>query len=239
MAARAIVIERLPDEWVTWNLEAEQEIRAPVTFGDWTNHEPLEANKQSRNLQQGTNEFLSVLPALADRSFVTRPATPLKILPGEKARLYVSTPLWFQARTQKNSCLILDVPFWRPSDSWFGSSTINGEICYAKYTDARIQLNALERAPHRAITPICVFNQHDDVLTIDRFNVPVPLLGMFIDDSYQLWTEVVNIIRGEDNAELEISKEPPVEAGNSVRVSEPRIPSEKRTFIRRISSLFL
>ncbi|TCS42524.1 hypothetical protein BCF53_103185 [Reinekea marinisedimentorum] len=240
IGARAIVISRLEGEWVTWNLEAEQENRSPVVMGDWHDPELLDIRKQSRNLQHGTTEHLSVLPALADRSFVTRPATPLKILPGERARLYVSTPLWFQARTLKNDSLILDVPFWRPSDSWFGSSTISGEICYAKYTDARLQLNALERAPYRAITPICVSNQHSEVLVIDRFNVPVPLLGLFSDESHHLWTEVVNIIRGEDDdAELEISKEAPIEAGKSIRVSEPRVLSEKRTFIRRISSLFL
>lgn len=240
LGERAIVIERLAGEWQIWNVETKEENNEKLSHGDWTSDSDLDNAFLSRHLQQHTSEQINILPALADRPVVARPSSPLRVLPGEHIRLYVSVPLWFQVSTLPSKATLLDIPFWRPSDSWFGPSTREGEICYAKYTDARLQLDALIQRPHRAITPISVTNKHKDALVIERLSVPVPLLALYSDADEKLWTEPVMVTRGadDDKAELDLSKASPPEAKDAIKVNEPRVIAEQGTLVRSISSLF-
>lgn len=245
MGERQIVIQRLKREWNTWHQETAEESKDPGSHAKWTVSEiPNTAlpdnGSLGRHLQTSTSERIRILPALADRSIVTRPNVPLRLLSGEQARIYVSTPVWFQAITLPDESCFLDIPFWRPSDSWFGPSTMEGELCYAKYTDARSQLERLEQRPHRAITPVQVHNKQKGVLLIERLNVPVPLLSLYNDANRGLWTDTITVIReaGGDAAELRLEKQAPAEVEAAQLVTEARVASEKRTLIRSIGSLF-
>ena len=237
---RKIIMQRLACEWNTWNIETENESIELPLYGEYSPIEPLDDEHLDRHLQTNTDENIKVLPALADRSVVTRPNVPLRLLGGEKTRLYVSTPLWFKALTLPNESTLIDVPFWRPSDSWFGPSTREGEMCYAKFTDARLQLNRLEQRSHRAITPVVIHNKHKEPLLIERLNLPVPLLSLYQHMDKGLWTEAVNVTREEDDdkVELILEKQAPSEVHNAIKVTGPRIDSEKHTFIRSLGSLF-
>ena len=177
---------------------------------------------------------------MADRSVVARPNVPLRLLGGEKTRIYVSTPLWFRALTLPSESSLIDVPFWRPSDSWFGPSTREGEMCYAKYTEARMLRELLEQRPHRAITPLSIHNKQTDPLLIERLNLPVPLLSLYHHRDRGLWTEAVNVVREEDDdkVELILDKQAPSEVHDAILVTGPRIDSERRTLIRSLGSLF-
>jgi len=240
VGGRAIILRRLANEWNSWNIEAEEELDEPIQCKDNCTVEYDEQLIHGRFLQQNTSDSIRVLPLLADRSIVARPATPLTLLPGQRSRLYVSTPIWFQAKSLPSEALLLDIPFWRPSDSWFGSSTREGQIVYAKYTSARIQLDKLERKSHRAITPITVINIHKEALVIERINVPVTLLHLYSDSTQQLWTTSIEVKREEDNGnvELTLEKQAPPEANIAQLVNSPREASEGNRLIRSISSLF-
>jgi hypothetical protein len=237
---RKIIIQRLANEWNTWNIEAEIENQDKLLYGELTSDEDLDTELFGRHLQTATQDKIRITPALADRSIVTRPNVPLRLLGGEQTRIYVSTPLWFKALTLPHESTIIDIPFWRPSDSWFGPSTREGEMCYAKYTDARLQLERLEQRPHRAITPVLIHNKQKEPLLIERLNVPVPLLSLYQHADKGLWTEAVNVVREEDDNRIELSleKEAPSEVNNAFLITGPRIPSEKRTLIRSLGSLF-
>lgn len=237
---RKLVIQRLPGEWNTWNIDTGAETRDAIDHGESTNQEPLGDEFLDRHLQTATMENIRVLPALADRSIVTRPNVPLRLLGGEQTRIYVSTPLWFRVVTLPNESDLLDIPFWRPSDSWFGPSTREGEMCYAKYTEARMQLDLLEQRPLRAVTPVCINNKQKQALLIERLNVPVPLLSLYHHPQRGLWTEAVNVTReaDDDTAELVLAKQAPPEVPNAHLVAGPRIASEKHTLIRSLGSLF-
>lgn len=237
---RAIMLKRLKNEWNSWNLETLNENDDEIFVSEANEPDLIKEAKFGRYLQQNTSEIIQVLPLLADRSIVARPDTPLTLLAGEKSRLYVSTPVWFTATLLPKGENLLDLPFWRPSDSWFGPSTQVGQICYAKYTAARIQLDNLERRPHRAITPITVINNHDKPLTIERINVPVTLLHLYSDENQQLWTTgiSVHIERHSDNVELHLDKHAPIEALSSILINGPRVNTEQSILIRSISSLF-
>ncbi|MEH6596733.1 MAG: hypothetical protein V7736_14435 [Colwellia polaris] len=240
LGERSIVLQRFENEWNSWNLESDIENDETMFFGELAENCCFEQAKFGRYLQQNTSEKVQVLPLLADRSVVARPDTPLTLLAGEKARLYVSTPVWFSAKLLPKGEKLLDLPFWRPSDSWFGPSTRVGQICYAKYTAARIQLANIDKRAHRAITPITVINNHSESLTIERINVPVTLLHLYADEENQLWTTGISVHRGShvDNVELHLDKHAPIEAVSSVLVSSPRVASDKSILIRSISSLF-
>lgn len=237
---RQLVIQRLPCEWNTWNIDTETENGENLLHGEYANGEQFEEEFLDRHLQTATLENICVKPALADRPIVTRPNVPLRLLGGEKSRIYVSTPLWFRAMTMPKESTLLDVPFWRPSDSWFGPSTREGEICYAKYTEARMQLELLEQRYHRAITPLLIHNKQKDPLLIERLSLPVPFLSLYQHEGKGLWTEAVNIIREEDEDRIKVvlEKQAPSEVQNAQIVSGPRIASEKNTLIRSLSSLF-
>lgn len=240
---RHIVIERQACEWNTWNINTETENRDIIHCGECYQQTPallLEDQNLGRHLQTTTEEKIRIMPALADRSIVTRPHTPLRLLGGEKTKIYVSTPLWFTATTLPSESVLLDVPFWRPSDSWFGSSTREGEICYAKYTDARMRLEMLEQRPHRAVTPVFIHNKQKQPLLIERLNVPVPLLSLYHHSERGLWTETVNMRREDDDDKvtLVLEKQAPAEVPGADLLVGPRVSSEKHTLIRSLSSLF-
>jgi hypothetical protein len=240
LAERRIVVQRTATEWNTWNVEAdEQLLLPPVAVTPYKIQNLPDKVVVERYLFRQTGKGLLVKPALADRPVITRPINTLTIMPGEAIRLYISTPLWMQLLTLPGKTCFLDVPFWRPSDSWFGPSTIEGELCYSKHTDARVQLETIEKRPHRAITPVNVLNKSSDPLIIDRINLPVPMLSLFAaDDSF--WTEAINVNRSadDDTADLHLEKRAPKEAGNTIKVAQPREAVSKRHLIRALSSLF-
>lgn len=237
---RTIIIQRLANEWNTWNIETETENQDPLLYGESIDPQPLDDELPDRHLQTATQENIQIMPALADRPIVTRPNVPLRLLGGEQTRIYVSTPLWFKALTLPGESSLMDVPFWRPSDSWFGPSTREGEMCYAKYTDARLQLDKLEQRPHRIITPLLIHNKQKSPLVIERLNVPVPLLSLYHHADRGLWTEAVNVTRETDDGSIELTREKqaPPEVQSAKLIAEPRIASEKHTLIRSLGSLF-
>ena len=126
---RAIILKRLENEWNSWNLETPNENNDAIIVDDIEQYSALDEAKFGRYLQQYTADKVQVLPLLADRSVVARPDTPLTLLAGEKSRLYVSTPIWFSAQLLPKGERLLDLPFWRPSDSWFFNTGRANLLC--------------------------------------------------------------------------------------------------------------
>lgn len=237
---RMIAVMRSKDEFSIWNIETDAEISAALTVSDTVETGALDNRYLTRNLYNNTPTTITVKPRLADRSVVARPAASLRVLPSKEGRILISTPLWFSAETMNDKETLVDIPFWRPSDSWFGPSNREGEMCYAKYTDARLQHDALEHRPHRAITPITIINRSRKALVIERINVPVPLLNLYNDNAQRLWSQSLTIVRETDKATVEVrlDKTSPPEIGETIEVSPPRVVSEKQTLIRSLASLF-
>jgi len=238
LGERTWVVERQANEWLTWNIETSELNDRPMHFQSGESDRPAPEQAVSRHLESDTRSEITALPALADRPMVVQPASEIRVLPNERLRLFVSTPLWFKLVTPVKENVLLDTPFLRPSDSWFGPNTTRGEICYAKHTDAR--LTPSDARGDRAVTPINVVNKSAQVLVLNRLNVPVPLLNLHATRDGRLWTESVTITRAEreESAELVLEKQLPAEAGALALVSPARQKEEHRTFIRSLSSLF-
>lgn len=245
LEARTIAIRRELSEWKVWNRHQAEESSIPYIHKRQSLPEDEPDDRYSpdvsliRLIQAPSHTELLVLPALADRFMVVSPSATLHLLPGEQATLFVSTPLWFSVRSSAQQTPILDLPFWRPSDSWFGPSTREGEIGYAKYTDARLDLTLLEQRQHRAVTPVRVVNKAQDVLTFERINIPVPLLTLYSGADAQLWTNQLTLTRNDDkDIEVDIAQTAPFDHLDPTPINTPRLPSERRTLMRNLSSLF-
>ena len=240
IADRKIAIQRLAQEWLVWNEETETESDATIGIKNLKTNSTLSEHPFSRHLFSQTLDEIDVSLSLADRPIVARPASKLNIPPGQQVKLYVSTPLWFVAKQKGSEYPIVDIPFWRPSDSWFGISTMIGELCYAKYTDARVDLANLKKRQHRAITPVIINNEHNEPLSIERINLPAPVLGLYVDKQNQFWSDQVEITHHSDTekAGLKINKYPPKYLQDEMEViSRARISSSDNHFIRSIKSL--
>lgn len=162
-------------------------------------------------------------PRLADRDVVVRPADPLTIPAGQTILMYVSTPLWFSAATEEPRHILFEAPFFRPSDTWFGPSTVEGELCYASRTTGRLDLGELPVRPHRAITPVQIRNRTKETLPLERLKLPVGILPLLAGPR-GLWTPQIVLIsnEGADRADIVVQPGAPSEAGSVVPVAEPR-----------------
>ncbi|MDZ7706377.1 MAG: hypothetical protein U5J97_00530 [Trueperaceae bacterium] len=166
---------------------------------------------------------LALEPRLADRDVVVRPADPLTIPAGQTTLLYVSTPLWFSAATVDPRHTLFEAPFFRPSDTWFGPSTVEGELCYASRTTGRLDLSELPVRPHRAITPVRIRNRAKEPLPLERLKLPVGILPLLAGPR-GLWTPqiVLTNSEGADRADIVVQPGAPSEAGSVVAIAQPR-----------------
>jgi len=202
---------------------------------------PETLKNNSRYIFRKTKGLLSVLPLTADRPVIARPHTPFNLTAGEEAVLYVSTPLWIQLAVGSSPIKVLEsIAINQPSDTWFGPSTLEGELCYATKTHCKLNLADISHRPHRVLTPVFVRNQADTTLAIERLNIPAPLLAIFSADDGKLWTPGVTLTREKDGdmAKLKIDKKPPKEARNCRLVSKPRSDADSTIFIRAFNTVF-
>lgn len=184
---------------------------------------------------------VALRPALADRPIVTRPAEPFALLPGESVEVFVSSPVWVVVTLGARSVPALEVPSQRPTDTWFGPSTREGELCYATRTTCRLERDELPVRPHRATTPVTLRNRAATVLRVDRISMPVEHLSLHADAGARLFTEPITLERREDGvglAELEVGTFARDGAEAPVRVAPPREPRPQGRLVRVFSHLF-
>jgi len=226
-------------EWVfAWQSTADPlddtlEIQIPSA----TEPDPAELTFH-RYVRRFEKAALKLLPRLADRAFVVRPELPLFLPAGEDAVLYVSTPIWvagFLAEDSRKG--FFEYPSFRASDTWFGRDTCEGELCYASRTHARTDLGAINKRPHRAVTPIHISNQGTDALPIEKLRVPLRALSLYHDDDGRLWTDTVSLLRKEGgvSAAMTVSEPGGHRTVGQTLLAEPRSPVESGTIIAAFS----
>lgn len=181
---------------------------------------------------------VALRPALADRPVVVRPDMPFTLLPHEETRLFLTTPVWVQVHADGER-LLLDVPAYRPSDTWLGPNTREGVLGYAGRTLARLSMDGLQIRPARAATVVRLRNDGADSMRVDRFSLPVPHLPLFADAEHRLWTPHVTVERRADGAlaGFDVGREPPPEAGDTVEVAAPRARADRNFLFRAFSAL--
>jgi hypothetical protein len=185
----------------------------------------------------GAKSDLSFTPTLADRPVVAKLPRTLHILPGEDVHLFLLTPLWIRLETADPNRTLLEIPAYRPSDTWFGPASNLGELCYASATPAYLDLRDVPLRLHCATTAVYVRNSSTDNLKLDRVSIPVPRLSLFFSSRTGFWTDRISIDSA--TAEMKLEKQPPQEASPTQFVSGPRITSaEPISAIRSFNAFF-
>ncbi len=219
-----INVRRTNEEcWLDYRYPQEQHIQP---LGD--------AQQSLRILLNHGDRPIHVTPQLADRPVVARPMVPTEVPPKERATLFISAVLW--ARVGIGEQLLAELPTLRLSDTWFGATTMSGELCYASQTRALLRLDNVPYSAFRAIIPVTIDNQGEDNVKLERINVPVPHLTLYCDGE-KFWTSALTILRETNlaTAKLRIDATPPP---HSIIAAAPRRPIRGGVFDRAVDLLF-
>lgn len=237
-----LIVRFLEGEWRIGNHRANNFVDTDTIWEIRnTDQLPETLENNSRYVFSKSEKKLTVSPQLADRAIISRPHMPFNLTAGEKITLYVSSPLWIRLALGKEPETVLEeIAIQRPSDTWFGPSTMSGELGYASTTHCRIRLSELPQRAHRAITPVCIHNQADTTLTVERLKIPVPLLSVYASTDGQLWTPKVTLTRDEDGdiAKLKIDNKAPSDATLPQLLSTPRNTTDTSVLIRAFNAVF-
>ncbi len=180
-------------------------------------------------------------PTLADRPVVSRPVAPLHVPSGESVTVFVSSPLWVRISVGSGEAVreLLELPLTVLSDTWFGPSSMVGQLCYAARTRARMHLDEVAPRPHRAVTPVEIRNESARKLLLERLSLPVPHLGLYREANGAFWTESLAIVRRDERVPeaVEIGEGPPGEASEARFLRPPREPSRRGNLLASFSLL--
>lgn len=224
---------RLEHEWQlahTWSDDAFDERfeiqRDGVEFPD-------ELERRRYLLDEGSG-LLELTPRVADRPVVTRPEQPLIIPAGASARLFVASAVFIEISV--GGRLLTELPSWRMPSTWFGENTLEGALCYA--TRSRAKLEPSARGP-RVTTSIDLRNVHAAPLRVERIGLPLPQMGVFADAEGRLWTEATRIAYDPAVvAPAEIASAPPKLAGKTQLLSKPRQDRQQNVLARALTAAF-
>lgn len=193
-----------------------------------------------RFIRPVAGDTVTFLPALARLPTVIRPYEPLTIPPQGECTIYVGTLVWMRVcvGTERNE--LTELPLAAQSMTWVGRNTMEGEVCYAAPTHARLMLEAVPKRPWRAISPVLIRNHRRTPLLLERFSLPTPLLGIYRNTQGQLWTSLTTVTcETELNAaRLKVDSTVPVAAGEAELLSAPREKAERGGLIRTVDRMF-
>lgn len=242
IGALSLIIHRLNNEWqIAFEHLDDCEKNNNICTSLDTDLLPESLKNNSRYVLSDTSGILNITPLLADRQIISRPVTPFNLAAGEEVTLYISSSIWLEisiGETPKKT--LMSIPVQRLSDTWFGSSTLEGELCYASNTHCRMNLDELPYRAHRAITPVLICNQANTTLVIERINLPAPFLNLFNDRDNQLWTPKVTLVREKDGdmASLKIETNAPDEANEAIKIGTPHKKMNNGALFRAFNAVF-
>lgn len=241
-------VERRPSDWRVWHESGADAYAVVAERVRAVTDDAPEGAPTLRFSFAETPDTLHVRPRLADRPVVVRPETPLVVPPGETVTLHASTPVWMAIkfevqRTRRGRApatdlaVVAELPTARPTDTWFGPNTLEGELCYAVRTAARTEVADLPLRPHRAVTAVIVENRAATALDLVRIAVPMPFLALHVAPDGRLWTDGVRFVR-EPDEDTTVEAQPRAPTGGEL-LAEPRAtPTLGQTLSRTVSRLF-
>lgn len=238
---------RGPNEWRLMHRQSDDPmengtaVRVPIPEHEWRSivDPDIPDEEIARFSFRRTDSHLALHPTLADRPVVARPENAIHIPSGEEVTLYVSTSIWIRIELGREGKAVHEIPSYRPSDTWFGPSTREGELCYATRTTGRIRLDDLPIRPHRAVTPLLIRNQASDMLLLERVQIPAQHLALYHASDHVLWTQGITLHRteGSEGAAVRINPGAPRNVSEAKRLSEPRQTPKKNLVMSTFQAL--
>lgn len=184
-------------------------------------------------------DALELMPMQPDRPVVSRPAAPLYVPAGDAVTLYLETPVWLCLRLPDGARELLEVPSVRLSDTWFGPTTLSGELAYASRLVAGTD-PAAPLAAHVARSALTYRNRTRAQLAVQRIAVPAPALGIYAGIDGRLWSEALTVEQraGDELALASVGSGAPMQAGAAVPLSRARArPAQGSFALRAVAAL--
>ncbi len=234
----SLVLGHGEDEWAL-KLESSEESAGNVDNTVLTVSKDLPEEADERFVHAGDSDQVVLSPRLADRPVVIRPRQPVFLLGGQQITLYLSTPVWLRVEVSDPPVLLKEFPVMGLSDTWFGPSTREGELCYAGRTQARHKLAELPQRPHRAITPMTIHNESGKPVPLEKISLPVPMLSLYGADDGSLWTQRVTLTLEEqsDQARVKVDSSLPEVQRKLDRLAGPRFEDGRSGMTRALHLL--
>lgn len=231
-------VERTDTAWVLASEREHEPLDERASHEPAWSEPPPDKADRIRCAVGSAGSSLVLSPALADRPIVVKPEQPFMILAGDEAVFYVGSPLWLRIQAGAPLRTLLEGPSLRLSDTWFGSSTREGELCYAAKTRARMALSEIPRSTVRALTRVHMHNRGAETLHFTRLKIPIKQLSLFVAADGRHWTPGLSVDcdAGGDEVEVRVEDAAPAEAGVVRRVAEPR-ESSAGVFRRTLAAL--
>lgn len=225
-----------------WKIAYEREEDPLINLSRHESEKELSDWQDKKNIVrlglQKESTGLLLKPQLADRPVVIHAEHPITLLPGYKLTIYMSTPLWLEIKFLPQEETMMELPIYRPSDTWFGPNTRLGEICYASRTFCRLNLEELPLRPHRAVTALHLHNRRDKKLLVEKISLPTPYLSLFVSQAGQLWTESLEVQQEkEENAPVKILSGPPKGINIAQKLTEARKKKQKNLALQMLGGI--
>lgn len=227
-------ITRMNHEWrlhYQWNDRGNEGCFSLSQTDDYSEQEESEMVQERVAMERMSNQF-RLTPELADRAVIVRPYSPLTIPANNRITLYVSVPLWLCVHFSET--VQFSLPVQQLSESWMGSMTGDGELCYGSYSHARLDEKLLLKRPYRALTPVTMYNQGNKDSRLERLSIPAPYLSLF-QGKDQLITEPLKISMDSERHRgvVEIGS-----TNGEERISPPRRTADKGVLVSTWENLF-
>ena len=221
-----LAVGRTQHEWVINTAASSDPFdeRASFRYLEQPLPDPAEGVKQLRCAVGGRGNTMQLAPSLADRPVVVRAEQPFTLLPDDETSFFVGSPVWVRLRVGSPARELTELPSLRPSDTWFGPNTREGELCYASRTRARASLEQAPVRPARALTRIRLRNGASDPIVFERLKIPVGHLSLYRAADGRLWTNGLSVTRGSAGGEVEcaVDERAPPQAEGSAPIEPPR-----------------
>lgn len=231
----SLYLQRTEHQWLlAWEQHDESESQ------NWVTSESIEAPPDTlvarRYVFKQTPSSVCLRPRLLDRALVVKTNQPVIIPPEENITFYISSPICIAVAAGEEGVELQEVATVRLSDTWFGATTLAGELQYAAKTQARNSKAEVPLRPHRAVTPVTIHNLSETLLEIQKLSIPLPCLAVYGLDDGTLWTDPVSLrhTAGSQLSELRLDDA----AAEGERLAEPRMPLQKGGFVRAFASMF-
>ena len=232
--------EHLPGEVrLSWGTEGVPELREIATAipSEGTPHAPDAT--LARFPLSGADASITLRPALPDRAVVARPDTTLWVLAQQRIDLFVSVPLWVDISLTADAAPVQSLASVRLSDTWFGPSPRQGELCYSSRTQARLDVTKFPQHPIRAVTRVTIDNCRPTAVRVDRLKLPAPLLGLYATPDHRFWTSSVELKPTDGDSATHVHLRPPKGLADDrfERITPARRHQTTNAFERALSAL--
>ena len=232
-------IKRYDNEWRIYHRSLENPSLKDITIQlPAIDTQPSNIEVQRFGVHE-TCDQLTFQPVLANRPIVVRPEKPFHLPSKEEVSIYVSHSVWLKISFGLKNTPLITLPIYRPSDTWFGSNTIDGELCYSARSKAKIRFNDLEIFPYRAVTKIQLQNKSNSDVFLERIKVPLPSLSLYLSEKQIHFTDSMIYTRQPESKEISITFNPPPQdtAGKCLLIHKPHVRYEQNFVTKAINHL--